>query len=114
MALTSPLIRDLESRDSVLQLRDAASSVASNYRVANRAKSHRDFTSKIGTVLEEAEESLHWLEFVRDCRFVAQEPVKPLVAEARELVAIFTTANQTARRRDREPPPRRHQCRRKH
>jgi four helix bundle protein len=105
MSLTKPLLRDIETQDTARQLRDAASSVASNYRAANRAKSHRDFTSKIATVLEEADESLGWLEFLRDCEFIAPDLAAPLVTEARELVAIFTKSHATAQRRDRLPPP---------
>jgi four helix bundle protein len=115
MDLTKPLLRDVETEETALQLRDAASAVASNYRAANRAKSHRDFTSKIATVLEEADESLGWLEFLRDCAMISQGAAEPLVAEARQLVAIFTKSHETARRRDEQPPvrPRRRRPRRR-
>jgi four helix bundle protein len=39
------------------QLLKSSSSVATNYRAANRAKSKADFLNKIKTVLEEADES---------------------------------------------------------
>src|SRR3989442_7616868 len=40
----------------------SATSVASNYRAAQRAKSKADFISKPGTAEEEADETLLWLE----------------------------------------------------
>src|SRR5262245_11583891 len=52
----TPLVRRMAG-----QLQDAATSVGANYRAARRAKSHADFTAKIGTVSEEADESVYWL-----------------------------------------------------
>ena len=92
-----PLLNRAESRQAGDQLIRASSSVAANYRAAGRARSHAEFTAKIGQVLEEADESFFWLEYLRDCRLVSLEGVTPLIAEARELVAIFTSANQTAK-----------------
>jgi four helix bundle protein len=48
-----------------LQFLDASTSVGANYRAARRAKSHADFVSKIGTVSEEADESVYWLQRMR-------------------------------------------------
>lgn len=44
------------------QLIRSAGSVGANYRAACRAKSKADFIYKIEIVLEEADESLYWLE----------------------------------------------------
>jgi four helix bundle protein len=46
------------------QLIDASTSMAMNYRAAGRARSHREFTAKLGTVVEDADESLGWLELM--------------------------------------------------
>lgn len=43
------------------QFQDATTSVGANYRAARRARSHADFTSKVGVVSEEADESVYWL-----------------------------------------------------
>jgi len=42
----------------------SAASVAANYRSSQRAKSRADFVSKTTTVLEEADETEFWLEFI--------------------------------------------------
>jgi four helix bundle protein len=46
------------------QLFRAASRSAANYRAACRARSHRDFTNKMGTTVEESDESVFWLTLV--------------------------------------------------
>ncbi len=46
------------------QLLRSATSVAANYRAACRAKSAADFVSKMGTVEEEADESMFWMELL--------------------------------------------------
>jgi len=46
------------------QLTRSATSVGANYRAACRARSRAEFASKLGTVAEEADESLYWLELV--------------------------------------------------
>ncbi|MEP7325736.1 MAG: four helix bundle protein, partial [Gemmatimonadota bacterium] len=52
-----------EGRHVSSQLFRAGTSVAANYRAARRARSRKEFISKIGLVIEEADESLFWLEF---------------------------------------------------
>ena len=84
------------------QLAKSATSVAFNYRASCRARSHAEFTSKIGLVAEEADESQGWLEFVDAAKLIASpEDVKRLLAESAELVAIFSAAVGTARYKQR-------------
>jgi four helix bundle protein len=79
------------------QLVKAACGVAGNYRHACRARSHAEFTAKIGVVLEEADESELWLGTTRDARFSQSPELPRLFQESRELMAIFSQANRTAR-----------------
>jgi four helix bundle protein len=79
------------------QVLRSATSVGANYREANRARSKAEFISKIGDCLKEADETLYWLELLLEESFVAPECVQPLLAEADELVAIFTTISKRAR-----------------
>src|SRR5580698_4035183 len=55
-----------EGRIITRQLLRSATSVAANYRAVCRARSRADFISKLGIVLEEADESLFWLELLVD------------------------------------------------
>ena len=78
------------------QLLRAASSVAANYRSACRGKSSADFLNKLKTVDEEADESLFWLEFIKDLEIKSDtKELDLLIKEANELVSIFSAAIRT-------------------
>ena len=81
------------------QLTDSATSVAANYRAACRSRSDAEFASKIGLVLEEADESLLWLELSTERKLGEPVACRRLLAEADELTAIFVASTITARKR---------------
>ena len=64
MRLCRTLPQSPEARIISRQLLRSATSVGANYRAVCRARSTADFTSKLGLVLEEADESLFWLELL--------------------------------------------------
>ena len=80
------------------QLLRSGTSVAANYRAACRAKSTVDFISKMGTVEEEADESILWMELLLEAQKVRPPAVARLMKEADELVAIAIASINTARR----------------
>jgi four helix bundle protein len=89
-----------ESRDAQImgtQLLRCGTSVGANYRAVCRARSKADFVSKIGIVLEEADETVFWLELLVETGIMPDPRVKELLREARELTAIFTASQRTAR-----------------
>jgi len=91
-----------ESRDAQImgtQLLRCGTSVGANYRAVCRARSKPDFVSKIGIVLEEADETVFWLELLAETGVVPEHRLKELLQEARELTAIFTATQRTARSR---------------
>jgi four helix bundle protein len=79
------------------QLIDSATSVAANYRAACRARSRAEFIAKLGTVLEQADESLYWLELLVDSKLVTLQRADRLLLEANQLTAIFTASVRTAK-----------------
>jgi four helix bundle protein len=83
------------------QLIRSGTSVAANYRAAGRARSYAEFISKLGLVIEEADETVFCLEFLAASAIVAMSRLEPLLDEARELVAIFAASRRTARSRGR-------------
>ena len=89
------------------QLLDSAGSTDSNYRAACRARSHREFIAKLGIALEEADESLGWLQALSDAEMGDPEAVRVLLQEANELTAIFVSSRKTAVRNQREKERRR-------
>jgi four helix bundle protein len=73
--------------------------MAANYRATCRARSHREFVAKLGVVIEEADETLFWLELVVDLYPALRHQAGRLANEANQLTAIFVAARCTARRR---------------
>jgi four helix bundle protein len=96
-ALCRTLARMSEARVPSHQLIRASTSVAANYRATCRARSHREFIAKVGTVIEEADESLFWLEFLQATKLSSDVALQSLQCEADQLVAIFTASAKTAR-----------------
>ena len=94
--LIRELPNTLEGRRIGGQLFDAATSVAANYRAACKARSHAEFVAKIGIVLEEADESEFWLNFIARISVLSEARVSRDRAEASELTAIFTASHKTA------------------
>ena len=83
-----------EAREAARQLRRAANSVRSNYRASRKGRSRAEFEAKLGIVWEEADESVDWLEYLRDAR-IKHDPA--LLQEAIELAKIFSKSVKTAR-----------------
>ena len=83
------------------QLTRCSSSVAANYRAVCRAKSDKDFISKLETVIEEADESAFWLELIQEIKIVNKEfkTVQILIKEANELTAILVSSVNTVKKR---------------
>jgi four helix bundle protein len=79
------------------QLIRCSTSVASNYRAACIAQSKASFISKLSIVIEEADESYFWMEFIIDENLIESNLVEPLLKEADELTAIFIASRKTAR-----------------
>jgi len=73
------------------QIMKSGTSVGANYRSAQRGRSKAEFISKLGIVQEEADETIFWLELILESNLLPKEKVAPLLKEADELTAIFTT-----------------------
>ncbi len=81
------------------QLVRSATSVGANYRAACRAKSTRDFISKLSIVEEEADESAYWLEVLGDTGLVSADRTTVILREAQEIVAIVVSSINTTKSR---------------
>ncbi len=80
------------------QIIRSGTSVAANYRAACRARSARDFISKITIVEEECDETQFWLELIDEANLLKDQEVLELIKEADELTAIFTASGKTAKK----------------
>jgi len=86
-----------EARIISCQLLRSATSVAANYRAVCRARSTADFISKLGLVLEEAEETLFWLELPVAAGVARLQQINVPLDEANQLVSIFVASLRTVK-----------------
>lgn len=76
----------------------SGTSVAANYRAVCRARSKADFISKLGVVIEEADETAFWLEIIIESKLLKKELVDALLQEANEIIAIMVSSRMTSMR----------------
>ena len=96
--LCSEFPKNAAGFETAKQLIRSAGSVGANYRAACRAKSTADFIYKIEIVLEEADESLYWLQVSKSANLIGNLNIDELMKECNELVSIFNAADITAKK----------------
>ncbi len=60
-----------------------------------------EFAAKIGIVLEEADETVYWLELLVEGGLVPEKRMADLLQEAEDLVKIFAAMKETLRNKKR-------------
>lgn len=86
-----------EARIIGKQLLRSGTSVGANYRAVCRARSNAEFIAKIGIVVEEADETVFWLELLIETNIISEQKLGDLLNEANELLAIFAASQKTAK-----------------
>lgn len=79
------------------QLLRAAFSVAANYRAVCRGRSDAEFYSKLCIVVEEADESVFWLELLIESEIKNTTETNKLLKEANEILAIMAKSKKTTK-----------------
>lgn len=74
------------------QIVRSGTSPAANYRAACLGKSDKDFLNKLKMVEEELDETIHWLETIRDSGMIKAEKLQDLLQEANELYKIIVSS----------------------
>lgn len=82
----------------VRQLIRSSSSVGANYRASQRAKSTADFINKLKIVEEESDESIFFLELLRQVNPKIKDDIDPLLKEGNEILSIVVASIKTSRR----------------
>ncbi len=77
------------------QLTKSGTSIGANYREANRSRSKADFKNKIKICESETSETCYWLEIIGDLTWLESQSLTPVVTEANELLAIFTSVGKS-------------------
>jgi len=86
-----------EARIIGKQVMRSGTSIAANYRAVCRARSNAEFISKIGIVVEEADETVFWLELLVETEIISIQKMESLINEANELLAVFAASQITAK-----------------
>jgi four helix bundle protein len=88
-----------ESITSVIinQLVRSSTSIGANYRAALRSRSDKEFIAKMGIIVEEADETVYWLEIMNEVSQFSKvkSEIELLMKEANELTAIFVSTLKT-------------------
>ena len=71
------------------QLLRSGTSVGANTRSAFRGRSNKEYIAKLGIVVEEADESIFWLELLLESK--VYDKVTNLIDEAETLTSIFVS-----------------------
>jgi four helix bundle protein len=95
--LVDHLPRTMSGRAIGSQLVRSGTSIGANYRAACRSRSRAEFAAKLGIVAEEADETVYWLEMLRDAKLIPEGKLSDLLKEANELTAIFTAGRRSSR-----------------
>jgi four helix bundle protein len=85
------------SRIVANQVCKSGTSIGANYRAVCRARSDKEFVAKMEIVLEEADETLFWLEIIKEKRWLPDEVINVLWKEGNELTAIFVSSLKTVK-----------------
>ena len=83
-----------EARIIGKQLLRSATSVGANYRAACRARSPKEFYSKLSIVIEEADESMFWIELLAESNIVKTSLLQDLLIENEEIIKIVVSARK--------------------
>src|SRR5512136_812102 len=92
--LSTRLPNTPEGRVVKNQITRSGTSIGTNYREANRARSRADFKNRIAICETEASETQYWLEVIKETGWIPWEELKSDHAECSELLAIFTSIGE--------------------
>lgn len=93
------LPKSSEARVLGRQLLRSGTSVAANYRECCRARSDAEMLAKLGIVEQELDESMLWLELLRDAEIVRGELLRDILNEADQLLSMTVASIKTLKSR---------------
>lgn len=88
-------LSDLPYSDKVSVIRKqifrSSSSIAANYRAMCRARSNKEKYAKLCIVVEEADETVFWLEIIEEIKMTNIDLIKNLKNEAEEILKVTSS-----------------------
>ncbi len=97
ISLFQQLPRTSEAAILGKQLLRSATSVAANFRAACRGRSSAEWYAKLCICVEEADETLFWLELLGDSGIMPKSRLCNLEQEYMEILSILATARKKAK-----------------
>jgi four helix bundle protein len=84
---------EAEKKDYVLskQLLRSGTAIGALYREAEYAESKNDFIHKLGIAQKESNETLYWLELLKETDYLEQEQFDSIYKDAEELLKLLTS-----------------------
>lgn len=89
-----------EARILGKQLLRSGTSVGANFRAATRARSRKEFFSKLSVTIEEADESAYWMELLIEANIIPENKLNALYNEAIELTKITAVSRKTFKQKN--------------
>ena len=100
VGLTESLPNSRAGNHIAAQLLRSGTSAAPKYGEAQAAESRKDFLDKMGVCLKELRESRIWLRIIARRSLLPEADVASLLSETEELIRIFKSSIETAKRND--------------
>lgn len=97
--LVEKLPNSIAGRTISNQIIRSGTSVGANYRAVCRARSDKEFVSKMNIVLEEADETVFWLEIINEKKMLSDLDIQNVLDEGNQLTAIFVSSLKTVNAR---------------
>ena len=86
-----------ESLPIISQLSSSLTSIGANDREADASGSQKDFIAKYMIVRKETNETLYWLNVVRDLKLVHSDIVLPYIKECQEILNVVSSIIKSAK-----------------
>ena len=79
------------------QLLRSGTSIGANYRAVCNARSDKEFYSKLSIVVEEADETVYWLELLILAKIIPEDKMLDILDEATQIMKIMSASRRTVR-----------------
>lgn len=91
VSLVGRLPRNIAAHELGKQVLRSGTGIGANVREAQRASTKKLFTYKMQIALEEADETIYWLELLWQAKIASSNQVDHIITEAKELYKILMT-----------------------
>ena len=90
----------VEKKEFVLskQLLRSGTSIGANVREANNAQSKADFIHKLSISQKECDETMYWLELLKETKYMSQSEFESIHKDASELLKIIRSIILTTKK----------------